>query len=502
MEPEDTDPKGLAPFSRFVFLVAIGTVALLASLSDRYGYHRDELYFLAAGQHLAWGYPDQPPLVPALARVAHSIAPSSLVVLRVPSALAAGGSVVVTGLVAREFGGRSAAQLLASVSIASSALLLSAGHYLDTTIFDLLVWTLLIWLVLRILRTGCQQLWLVVGIVAGCGLLNNDLVAFLAVGLAIGFVICGPRPIFGSPWLWIGSLIALLIWTPYLLWQGHHGWPEVIVSRSIASGGSGTSTPRALLVPEQLVLVSPYLSPIWIAGLVRLFRDPRLRWCRSFGWTYVVLAVVFVATGGKAYYLAGFVPALIGAGAQPAIDWMRRGRSGARRTLAGCALVLTVVSTILFTLPVLPLAILHRTPIVALNYDEGETIGWSTYVDEIADVYRQVPAPERVGTSVLASNYGEAGAVDRFGPALGLPHAFSGQDGFWYWGPPPSTSNSFVVVGFDQRQLTRWFARCVLGGHLSNTHQVKNQEQGTPIWTCRQLRHDWSELWPQFRNLG
>jgi hypothetical protein len=342
----------------------------------------------------------------------------------------------------------------------------------------------------------------VAGIVAGGGLLNNDLVAFLAVGLAIGLVICGRRRVFGSPWLRTGALIAVLIWAPYLLWQGHHGWPEFTVSRSIASGGSGTSTPRALLLPEQLVLVSPYLAPIWIAGLVRLFRDPLLGWCRSFGWTYVVLAVAFVATGGKAYYLAGFTPALIGAGAQPTVDWMRRGRAAARQSLVGCALVLTVASTILFTLPVLPLAVLHRTPVVALNYDEGETIGWPTYVDEIAVVYRRVPAAERPDTIVLASNYGEAGAVDRFGPALGLPEAFSGQDGFWYWGPPPAASDAAVVVGFDHRQLTRWFAHCAPDGHLSNSYGVKNQEQGTPIWTCGGRRHDWSGLWPQFRNLG
>jgi hypothetical protein len=315
-------------------------------------------------------------------------------------------------------------------------------------------------------------------------------------------MICGPRRIFGSPWLWIGSAVALVIWAPYLLWQGHHGWPELTVSRSIASGSSGTSTPRALLLPEQLVLVSPYLAPIWIAGLVRLFRDRRLRWCRSLGWTYLVLAVVFVATGGKAYYLAGFVPALIGAGAQPAIDWMRRGRPRARKTVVGCALGLTVASTVLVTLPVLPLAVVHRTPVVALNYDEGETIGWPTYVAEIAEVYRQVPASERVDTSLLASNYGEAGAVDRFGPTLGLPEAFSGQDGFWYWGPPPSTSTMSVVIGFDRRQLARWFAGCTLDGRLSNTYRVKNQEQGTPIWTCRQPRHDWSELWPELRDLG
>jgi 4-amino-4-deoxy-L-arabinose transferase-like glycosyltransferase len=217
----------------WIAVVAGCVVTLLVGTAGRYGYHRDELYYLAAGRHLAWGYPDQPPLVALLARLIWQVAPGSLVVLRVPSAFAAAAVVALTGLLTREPGGQRAAQLVAAASMAAAGLLLGAGHLLSTTTYDLVFWALLLWLVVRILRTGDQRLWLVTGIVAGIGLLNKDLIAFL--------------------------------------------------------------------MPFQLGLVSPYLAPIWIVGLARLFRDPTVRWCAAIGWAYALLAVVFLAVGGKPY---------------------------------------------------------------------------------------------------------------------------------------------------------------------------------------------------------
>jgi hypothetical protein len=276
------------------------------------------------------------------------------------------------------------------------------------------------------------------------------------------------------------------------------------VSRSIAAGSSGTSQPRVELLPFQLVLISPYLAPVWIVGLVQLFRRPALAWCRAVAWAYPLLAVVFIVTGGKSYYLAGMLPVFLAAGAQPAVDWMHHGRPGRRRTVVGIALVVTVVGTALSTLPVLPVGVLHRTPIVALNYDEGETVGWPTYVDQIAGVYRQVPVPARAATVVLASNYGEAGAVDHYGPALGIPNTatFAVQNGYWYWGPPPPSARTFVVVGFTSTTLAEYFGSCRLGTRLDNRVQVKNQEQGAPVRICTGLRGTWPILWPRLQVLG
>jgi hypothetical protein len=482
--------------------VAGAVAALLIGLSGRYGYHRDELYTLAAGRHLAWGYPDQPPFVAVLARLLSLVAPGSLVVLRLPSALAVAAVVVLAGLLTRELGGQRAAQALAAAAMAVAPLLLGAGHLLSTTTFDLLAWAVLLWLVVRVLRTGDHRLLLVCGAVAGLGLLNKDLVAFLLAALVVGIAVAGPRRVLASPWLWAGGAVALLLWAPYLWWQARHGWPQWQVGRAVAAGSSGSSQPRVLFLPIQLGLVSPWLAPIWITGLVRLFRDPVLRWCRALGWAYLLLAALLLVVGGKPYYLGGFFPVLLAAGAQPTVDWVRRRRPRLRRTLVGAALVLSAAGAVLVTLPVLPLGALHRTPIVAVNYDTGETIAWPTYVGEIAGAFRGLPPAEQAGTVILTSNYGEAGAVDRYGPALGLPAAYSGHNGYWYWGPPPATVDTVVAVGFDRAILERAFAEVRLVARLDNHLRIGNDEQGRPVWVCAQPRGTWSTLWPDFRSLG
>jgi 4-amino-4-deoxy-L-arabinose transferase-like glycosyltransferase len=482
--------------------VAAGVALLLVAVAGRYGYHRDELYFLVAGRHLAWGYPDQPPLVPLLARLLNDLAPGSLVVLRLPSALAAAAITALTALIARELGGQRSAQLLAAASMAVATLLLAVGHLLSTTTFDLLAWALVLWLVARILRTGAERLWLVVGVVAGVGLLDNDLVAFLAVAVLLGVAIAGPRRLLASRWLWIGALVAALLWAPYLVWQAQHGWPELALGRAIAAGSSGTSQPRWVFLPYQILLVGPLLAPIWIAGLVRLFRDRGLRWCRALGWAWVLLAAVFIATGGKPYYLGGMFPLLVGAGAAPTVAWVRRGRARLRRGALAAVLALSAATSVFLMLPFVPVGTLHRTPIVAINYDAGETVAWPTYVGEIAAVFRRLPADQRTNAVVLASNYGEAGAVDRFGSNWGLPQAFSGHNGFWYWGPPPASAQTVVAVGFDRGYLERFFGDCRLAAQLDNHLDVNDDEQHAPVWVCSGLRGTWLTLWPQFRQLG
>lgn len=473
--------------------------AVLIALSGRYGYHRDGLYFIQSGWHLAWGYPDQPPLVPLIARLMTDVAPGSLVLLRLPSALAGGSLVLLTALLTRELGGRRTAQVLAGAVIAIAPVVTGSSHLLSTTTFDLPAWALLCLILLRILRTGDNRLWLAAGLVAGVALLDTDLVAFLIVAVVAGLAVAGPRATFRSGWFYAGGAIALALWSPYLAWQGSHGWPELSVAHSIAAGHSGSSAPWWLIVPEQFGLVPWYFAPVWIGGLVRLFRDPGLRWCRALGWAYPVLAVLFMLTGGKPYYLAGMFPVLLAAGAQPTADWAARGHARARRRLliAGMAVGVLLLP---ITLPVLPVSVLHDTPVVALNYDAGETVGWPAFVGQIATAYRSLPPAQRAHAIVLTSNYGEAGAVDRFGPADGLPAAYSGHNGFWYWGPPPAVATTAVVVGYDRSQLG--FCRSVrLAGRLDNREGVKDDEQGAPVWICQPDR-SWAAIWPSQRDFG
>jgi hypothetical protein len=494
--------RPLPPLARGPVLGIAALVSLvLLALSGRYGYHRDELYFLACGRHLAWGYPDQPPLTPLLARLMSDIDSTSLVVLRLPSDLAAAVVVVMTGVTTRELGGRRAEQALACGVMAVSGLLLASSHLLSTTTFDDPLWAVFIWVVLRILRTGQQRLWVVAGLVAGINVFDSDLIAMLAAALAVGVLVAGPRRVFTTPWVYLGALIAGLLWTPYLVWQASHGWPELSVAHSIASGGSGTSAPRWQLLPFQVLLVAPWLTPVWVAGLVALWRRPGLRWCRSFGVAWLALLVIVTVTGGKPYYLGGLYPLLIGAGAQSTISWVRRRRSVQRMWLLRAGFVLSAPG-LLITLPILPVASLHRTPIVDINYDAGETVGWPGYVRQIAAVYMSLPVGSQAGAAVLTSNYGEAGAVDRYGSPLGLPSAFCGQNAYWLWGPPPSSVTTVVAVGLDVSTLHQDFRSVRLAAQLHNGYDVDDDEQDTAVYVAATPRRPWSRLWPGLQDYG
>ncbi|MCZ2857925.1 glycosyltransferase family 39 protein [Blastococcus sp. VKM Ac-2987] len=476
--------------------LAAGVAALLLALAGRYGYHRDELYFLRAGREAALGYVDQPPFTPLLAAALDALAPGSLTVLRLPSALAAGAVVVLTGLIAREFGGGRGAQLFAAACTAVSSILLAVGHLLSTTTFDLLFWALLSWLLVRALRDGGAS-WLVPGLVAGLALQNKVQPAFLLAAVVLGLVLVGPRSVFRSPWPWAGGAVALAVWAPNLVWQAAHGWPQLALAEAIAAGGSGTSEPWYLFLPFQLVLVSPVLFPVWMAGWWRLLRDPALATWRCFAVAYAVLAVLFLVTGGKPYYLAGLYPLLLAAGADPALAWARRGGARARRTLVP-ALALSLAAGAVLMLPVLPARWLPATPVPAVNYDAGETVGWPRFAAAVERARAGLPAGAEV--VVLTGNYGQAGAVDRFAPALGP--AYSGHNSYWTWGPPPEGAGAAVVVGLAPQDLARWFGDVRPAGRIDNGVGLDNDEQGRTVWLATDRRLPWSEIWPQLRRLG
>lgn len=480
--------------SRVIVLIGAAVSAVLIACAGRYGPHRDELYFVAAGRHLDWAYADQGPLTPLLARAMREIG-SSLTVLRLPAALAAGIIVVLSGLLARELGGRPRAEWLATACAAVAVIVLFLGHMLSTSTADLLVWTLLSWLVVRAVRRREDRLWLVAGVVLGIGLLNKPLPAFLAFGLLAGVAVAGPRRLLRSPYVWGGAAIALALWSPWLLWQADHDWPQLDVARSIAGGGSTSSEPWWTIVPFQALLVGPLLAPVWIAGLVVLFRR---RDVRFLAWAWGVLAIVFMATGGKPYYLAGLLPLLLAAGATAVDRWLDRGRVTARRTTFATALALSAVTGAIIALPVLPPD--KAGPVLAANEDVGETIGWPAFARTVADVHDSLAS--QAGAIVLTANYGEAGAIDRYGPELGLPRAYSGHNAYADWGPPPGDSGPVIVVGYSQEAAARHLDGCKVAAHIDNREDVDNEEQDGPVLVCTGPDRPWSELWPTLRRLG
>jgi 4-amino-4-deoxy-L-arabinose transferase-like glycosyltransferase len=495
VSPSDRPHPECQPAWPLLCALAAAVAVALIVFAGRYGYHRDELYFLQAGRHLAWGYADQGPLTPMLAHLMDQLSPGSLTVLRVPSALMAAATVLVTGLTAVEFGGSRRAQVIAAACAAVAAVVLAVGHLLSTSTFDLLAWAVVTWLVARAMRTGDHRLWLLAGFVAGLGLLDKPLIAFLMAGLGVGLLVVGPRRVLRSGWLWAGVALALLLWSPWLAWQAAHGWPQLEVSSSIAAGGSASSQPRWALLPFQFLLVSPVLAPVWIAGLVALLRGRALRPFRFFAVAWIFLVAVFIATGGKPYYLAGLFPVLLAAGALETDAWLERGAGQRRAVLLWSLVALSGIVSAFIALPLLPAK--SAGPVIAMNGDVAETIGWPELTRIVASVYRDAGP----GAVIFTANYGEAGAIDRYGPALGLPPAYSGHNAFGYWGSPPDRPTAVIAVGVSARQLSL-FRRCRVVARIDNTAGIDNDERGEAVERCAGPRGPWTTLWPRLRHLG
>jgi hypothetical protein len=298
-----------------------------------------------------------------------------------------------------------------------------------------------------------------------------------------------------SGWLWAGVAIAALLWSPWLIWQSRHGWPQLDVSSSIAAGGSASSQPRWALVPFQFLLVSPVLAPVWISGLIALLRSPQLRPFRLFAVSWIFLVVIFLATGGKPYYLAGTFPVLLAAGAIQTDAWLQRGARRRRAALLWTMVALSGAVSAVIALPLLPAK--DAGTVIAVNGDVGETIGWPDLARTVARVYHRAGS----GAVIFTSNYGEAGAIDRYGPALGLPDAYSGHNAFGYWGPPPDRPGPVVTVGLDSTELSQ-FRGCHAVARIHNAAGVDNDENGASVARCSGTRASWSAIWPKLRHLG
>jgi Dolichyl-phosphate-mannose-protein mannosyltransferase len=481
---------------RPLLVVAGAVAALLVVTSWRYGFHRDELYFLVAGQHPDWGYPDQPPLTPVLARLMDLLGAGSIVVVRLPSALAAGATAALAGMTAREMGGSRRAQVIAAACTGVSATTLVTGHFVSTTTYDVLFSAALTWLLARSVRTRENWLLLPAGLALGLGLLNKSLIGVLAAALLISIAVAGPRRLLRSGWLWAAAAVVAVCAAPYLVWQGLNGWPQLDMAGTIAGGDAQGG--RVGFLPFQLLLVSPVLVPVWIAGLVRLLRSGPGRPFRFLGLTYLLLAAVYLLAGGKAYYLAGMYPALFAAGAIATDGWLRD--LPGRIRLLGAALALSLAVGAVIGLAVLPARAL--SPVLAVNPDAGEQVAWPRYVDQIAAVWNQLPSSQRATGLVLTQNYGEAGAIDRYGRSRGLPAAYSGHNGFADWAQPFGQAGPVVVVGYaDDTERARLFGACQQRATLDNGLGLDTQEQGVPVWVCGQPPRPWSQTWDDVRHL-
>lgn len=464
--------------------------ALLVVTANGYGYHRDELYFRMLASHPAWGYVDQPPMTPMLVRASTGLFGDSLFALRVPAMICAVLTVFLVAALARELGGGRTAQTLAAIGVCPVFVLL-AGHVLLTASPDMVFWVLTILFATRALLRSEPRWWIAAGVVTGAALYNKQLIVLLLISLAAGLAIAGPRRELRSPWLWSGAALALVIAAPTIIWQATHGWPEVRMAGVIATD-KGPSD-RVTFIPFQLLLVAG--APHWITGIRALFRAERFRPVRAIAWAYPAAAVIVLVTGGQLYYTFGLLAFAYAAGCVTAERRYAAGTARLRGTVGWMALAYAIALPI--ALPLVPLSHLGQTVVPALNQAARDQVGWPEYVREVADVYAAIPAGERAHTAVIAGNYGEAGAIARFGPADGLPTVvYSGQNQLWYYGPPPAADTTVLFVGIDPVYLASAYGDCAKAATLDNHAGVSNEEQGRPILVCRDPLAPWSVIWP------
>jgi 4-amino-4-deoxy-L-arabinose transferase-like glycosyltransferase len=470
-------------------------VVVLTALSGGYGFHRDELYFIAAGKRPAWGYVDQPPITPILARLSTALFGETPMGLRVVATLLGAVMVVLVALVARELGGGRDAQVFSAVAAACSSFLVVTSHLLATTTTDMVVWALVGLFALKLFRTGDGRWWLAIGAAVGVGMANKWLILVLVLAIGVSLLVVGPRSVLRTWWLLAGVGVALVVTAPVLIWQATHDFPLLTVATGISEDDGGEN--RVLFVPMQLIYVSPVLVPVWVAGLVRLFRDPSVRFARALGLSYPVLCVVLLVLGGKPYYSVPLLVLVTAAGAEPTLRWLRRGV--VRRYVAGVAALVGAAVSAIVGLPVLPAADLG--PVVATNAEQGEQVGWESFVSTVAGVWHQIPADDRAHAVILTSNYGQAGAIEHFRGEFGLPMPYSGHMSFADWGPPPDTmSGPVVLVGeVDPTWATDHFTSCDRVTEFDNGYDWDNDEQGTDIRLCTGPARPWSRLWPELR---
>ncbi|MFE2753046.1 glycosyltransferase family 39 protein [Actinosynnema sp. NPDC059335] len=465
---------------------------LLLAVSGRYGYFGDELYHVAAGRHLDWGFADQGPLTPLLAHAVDALFPGSVVALRAPAALLAAGLVVLTGATARELGGGHRAQLLAAAACAVSATTLLFGHVTHTVIVDLFCWTLLGWLPARWVRTRDDRLLLWCGVVVAVAVQNKWLIVAFCAAFAVVVPVVGPRGLLRTPWAWAGAAVAALSAAPGVLWQAAHGWPQLTLSSALGRQPVFGMPPWLPFLP-MLLLYSGLLfgGVLLVHGWVRLLRSPGLADHRFLGWVAVVVTVIFLVSGGRYYYASGLVPLLWAAGG---VELERRRPAAWWRWTTTWPVAVLCAAVAVAQLPLPP-----RDRLPATDFFGRYSTGWPELADRVDAAYRALTPDERRHAVVVADTYFLAGAVEVL--ATDVPAVYSPHRGYADFGTPPEGADVVVHVGGDEESLRRHFDRVRLLTVVENPSGVPGTNDRVPLYRCDGPKRSWSSLWAELRGL-
>lgn len=490
-----------------VWAVAALTAALHLALAGRYDFFRNELYFIVCGRHPAFGYVDQPPLVPLIAAATQLFGESAWM-LRLPAALAAIALIPLCAMFARVLGGGNRAAFLAAFAAATAPALAALTGITTTETFEPVCWTAVAWFLARAVAQDDRRALIWAGIAAGIAAEAKYGIALWLIGLFIGIVATRARRIFAWREAWIGLALAAAIAAPSLVWQAMNGWPFfAVIGQHAATQSNFTGSPLRFAV-LQVFAVNVVLAPLWIAGVVAPFTTQRLAPARFLAIAFVITAVLDYATGGKDYYLFPVYPALFAVGAA-AFTRIRLWLASVWLTLAFAQfVVLAPISLPLLSPPKLARLLAHShlrpppderaaigAPLTQVFSDE---LGWRSLETQVAAVYRALSRDERAHAAILASNYGEAAAIDVYGKKDGLPPALSGQNQYYLWGPHGNDGRVIIHVNGDPQ---RWREACrsVTVAATFGAPYAMPYENDRPIFICRGLRTPLAVAWPKLR---
>jgi hypothetical protein len=505
--------KYLTPgLAMVVVWIAAIKMAIHFYAGHNYGYFVDELYYLACGRHLAWGYVDQPPLIALAAAATRVLAGESLRAIRFLPAVAGGATVLLTGLMARELGGRRFAQGLAALAVLAAPGFLAIGSFFSMNAFEPLFWMGCAYIVMRVVRTGNQKLWLWFGLLAGMGLENKHSMLIFGCGIVVGLLATPERRQLRSPWFWVAGGVALLIFLPNLMWNVQHHFPFLELQANIRRAHRDVAMPPLAFLGQEILTMLPLTLPIWGAGLWYYLFSEKGKPFRVLGWAWLVSIAVIMIMSPRVYYPWPAFPMLFAAGGviweswlvTPRLQWIKPAWVG--------LIVLFGAIFAPFCVPVLPVETYIRYA-KALGFQPpkietwklgplpqiyADQFGWEEMAAAVAKVYNGLPPDVRSRTAIFGQNYGQAGAVDLFGSKYGLPQAICGHQSYFLWGPRGYTGEGMIVMDGEQTDLESKFASVEKVGHVTNPYSMPYEH--FDIFYCRGLKWPLAEVWPTVKN--
>ncbi|HEY6271716.1 MAG TPA: glycosyltransferase family 39 protein [Terriglobales bacterium] len=488
-------------------LIAALRLVLQIATNGQYGFHRDELQTLDDARHLEWGFVAYPPITPAIGRLELALYGTSLTGFRVFPAIAMSAIMVLVGLIAKQLGGKRHAQLLAAVAAGIAPISLVQGAVFQYVAFDYLWGVTVTYLLVRLLKTKDPRWWLPIGGVIGLGMETRYTMGILALGV-VGAVLLTPgRRFLRSGWLWAGVGLSILVFLPNIIWQAQHHFVSreflsYLHARDLGWGRYDGFFPEQLLVNVNIVT-----APLALLGLWFYFFHREGRRYRLLGWVFVVSFVIFAVVRSRSYYTAPLYPMLLAGGSVLVENLLAGTRRIWSRLVYGtqwASIVGNGAVVALLVLPVAPIGSPMWKITSKISDQYREEIGWPDLAHSVADVYRSLPAEERERTGILTGNYGEAGALNLYGPDLGLPHAMGLTNSFWYRGYDPRLPETVIVTGFELEDGKELFDSCVIEAKNTNPFNVVNEESRfhPDILLCRRLRMPWPDYWASHRRFG